>query len=444
MTSTEDVLAADRRHVWHPFTQAQTAPDPIPIASADGAELVDTEGNRYLDMISSWWVTLHGHAHPAIAEAIGTQARTLEQVIFAGHTHRPATELARRLAGLLPGGLNRVFYSDDGSTAVEVALKAAYQACQNAGESERTRILAFDGGYHGDTVGAMALGQSSSFFDAFQGLMFPVDILPNAPTHDGDPDPAATEDDALAKLDAHLTEHGAHTAAAIIEPLVQGAGGMRMHRAAFLRAVVARLRAHGVLVIFDEVMTGFGRLGELFACTKAGVEPDFICLSKGLTGGFLPLAATVAQDSVYERFLGEAIDRALLHGHSFTANPLACAAALASLDVLTDPACEQARARIERRHRAALDEVTAHEVVTRPRVSGTLMALDVERAADASGYRAAVGPWLKRFFRARNLLIRPLGNVIYLLPPYCVTDEQLTAAYSAIHDAVRQLGARDT
>jgi len=439
LTTTDALLASDRRYIWHPFTQAGTAPDPIPVARAHGAVLEDTDGNEHLDMISSWWTTLHGHAQPEIVEAIHRQAQTVEQVIFAGNTHAPAAALSERLAHILPGGLNRTFFSDNGSTAVEVALKMALQYCQNVGDGGRTRFLAFDGGYHGDTVGAMSAGVSSQFFDPFTDLLFPVDVAPIPATFDGDDEIDKREQEALAQLDAHLEQYGATTAAAIVEPLVQGAGGMRMHRPGFLRAVVERLRRHGVLVIFDEVMTGFGRLGELFACLKAEVTPDLVCLSKGLTGGFLPMALTVAQDSIHDAFLGESLDRAFLHGHSFTANPLACAAALASLELLESDACTRRRGEIEAQHRAALAELTAEDVVTRPRVCGTLMAFDVDLGEESGGYRSAAGPWLKRFFRERGLLIRPLGNVVYLMPPFGVTDAQLATAYAGIREAVRRL-----
>jgi len=416
----------DRTLVWHPFTQALTAPPPIPIRSARGAVLTDVEGREILDLVSSWWVTLHGHGHPAIARAIGDQALRLEQVIFAGFTHEPAVELCRRLTALLPPGLRRCFFSDNGSTAVEVALKMAHQARGNRGEA-RDRFLAFDGGYHGDTVGAMSVGVSSRFFEAWRALLFPVDVLPVADTWLDDGDVEAKEAAALAALDRHLERHGAATAAAVIEPLVQGASGMRMHRPEFLRGVVERLRSFGILVILDEVMTGFGRLGPLFGCLGAGVEPDFICLSKGLTGGALPMSLTITTEAVHDAFLDPSTDRAFLHGHSFTANPLGCAAALASLDLLLDPACLAARAEIERRHRTDLARIVAASPhAARLRVQGTIAAFDV--VPDVPGLNAR----MKRFFLERGLLLRPLGPTLYLLPPYCVTGEQLDRAYSGI------------
>ncbi|MGC2855503.1 adenosylmethionine--8-amino-7-oxononanoate transaminase [Novispirillum sp. DQ9] len=426
----QELLRLDRRHVWHPFTQAATAPEPPLIVSGRGTELVAADGSVLLDMISSWWVILHGHAHPDIARAVGEQAARLEQVIFAGFTHEPAARLAGRIAGLLPDPLNRVFFSDNGSTAVEVALKAALQCRRNEGDSARTRFIAFDGGYHGDTVGAMSAGVSSHFFDAWREMLFPVDILPVPATWDGDTDLEAKEAAALEALDRHLDAHGATTVAAIIEPLVQGASGMRMHRPAWLAAVVARLKAAGVLVIFDEVMTGFGRTGEIFACLEVGAVPDFVCLSKGLTGGFLPMSLTVTTDAVHDAFLGEGVDKAFLHGHSFTANPLGCAAALASLDLLEDPACAARRKEIEALHRATLAALADHSCVARPRVQGTVAAFDV--AAGDSGYASAVAPRLRDSFTRDGLLLRPLGNVVYLLPPYCATDDELGRAWAGV------------
>lgn len=437
----DELLRLDRAHVWHPFTQAHTAPEPLVVRRAHGAVLEDMDGRQVLDLISSWWVNLHGHAHPALVEAIATQAARLEQVIFAGTTHEPAVRLASRLAALLPGGLDRVFFSDNGSTAVEVAMKIALQYCRNRGDGQRNRFLAFDGGYHGDTVGAMSAGVSSRFFTAWQEMLFPVDILPVAATWQGDAAVEAREAEALATLGRHLAEHGATTIAALIEPLVQGACGMRMHRPQFLRGVVERLRAHGVLVIFDEVMTGFGRTGDLFACLGAGVEPDFVCLSKGLTGGFLPMAVTVTTTAIHDAFLDERVDRAFLHGHSFTANPLGCAAALASLDLLLDDACTAARVRIGAIHADRLAALADHPLVRRPRLQGAIAALDVEVAGGDSGYAAAVGPRLRQSFARDGLLIRPLGNVVYLLPPYCLSDDQLHRAWDGIARALDDLAA---
>lgn len=437
----EDLKRLDRAHVWHPFTQAQTAPDPVMIRSAKGAVLVEDSGREVLDLISSWWVNLHGHAHPVVAEAIAEQARTLEHVIFAGHTHEPAIRIAGRLAEILPGALNKVFFSDNGSTAVEVAMKAASQYFLNRGEVDRRRFIAFDGGYHGDTVGAMSAGVSSNFFDAWREMLFPVDIMPVPVTWIGDDTVEAREAEALAALDRHLEAHGHETVACIIEPLVQGASGMRMHRPDFLRAMVARMKAAGILVIFDEVMTGFGRMGDVFACLEAGVEPDFVCLSKGLTAGFLPMSVTVTTDAVHDAFLDDSLGRAFLHGHSFTANPLGCAAANASLDLLLAANCTEARARINAFHAERLQDLSRHPLVERTRLQGTVAAFDVKVPEGQGGYASIVGPKLKESFIQDGLLIRPLGNVVYLLPPYCIDEDQLTRAYDGINRALDSLSS---
>ncbi len=437
MTHPDELLALDRRHVWHPFTQAKTAPDSVLIRSGKGAVVYGADGKEYLDLVSSWWVNLHGHAHPYIADAIAEQAHKLEQVIFAGLTHEPAVRLAQRLTSLLPDDLNRVFYSDDGSTAVEVALKLALQYWRNLGRPERRRYLAFEGGYHGDTVGAMSVGVSSGFYAPFEDLLFEVDVLPFPETWEGDAAVAEKEDRCLSALEAYLDRRGDETAAAIIEPLVQGVGGMRMCRAEFLQALVQKLRAAGGLVIFDEVMTGFGRTGDLFACLKAGVTPDLICLSKGLTAGFLPLAATVCRDPIYEAFLDTGFDKAFAHGHSFTANPLGCAAGLASLDLLMKEETRARIAAIEARHRKHMARLAHHPKVTRPRVTGTIAALNVE--VEDSGYAAAIGPRLKAFFLENGLLLRPLGEVIYFLPPYCISDSQLDRSYDTLERALTTL-----
>ena len=434
MTVSDDdtLIQRDRRHVWHPFTQEATAPDPVAIRSGEGAVLHGEDGRDYLDLISSWWVNLHGHGHPYIAKAIADQAMTLEQVIFAGFTHRPAVDLATRIAALLPGDLDRVFFSDDGSTAVEVALKMARQAAANRGEAERRRFIAFEGGYHGDTVGAMSAGDG--FFDAFEGMLFQVDRLPYPATWEGDEEVEAKEAASLEALDALLDAHGRETAGLIVEPLIQGAAGMRMCRPEFLRAVAERVRAAGALVIFDEVMTGFGRTGALFACLKAEVQPDVICLSKGLTGGCMPMSLTVCREGVYQAFLGETFDQALAHGHSFTANPIACRASLASLDLLLADDMAGRWAAIEALHRERLAGLG--QKATRHRVTGTIAAIDVAGEGAGSGYSAPVGPKLKAFFLEKGLLIRPLGNVVYLLPPYCITEAQLNQAYDAIDEAL--------
>ena len=312
-----DFLELDRRYVWHPFTQAATAPRPLGIVRGRGAHLYDADGRSYLDLIASWWTNVHGHAHPAIARAIAGQAETLEHVIFAGVTHPPAAQLAHALVQRLGAPFARVFFTDNGSTAIEVALKIAFQSWSNRGDF-RWRVLAFEGGYHGDTFGAMSVGQSSGLFSPFSPWLFEVETIPYPATWIDD-DPSAREDAALAALDAYLARHGDECAALLIEPLLQGAVGMRVARPSFIRAVVERVRAHGIIVIFDEILTGFGRTGTFFAFEQTGVVPDLIALSKGLTGGALPMGATVATEALYERFLernhrSRAAARAFVYG----------------------------------------------------------------------------------------------------------------------------------
>lgn len=434
MDHLKTLTALDRRHIWHPFTQAWTEPDQVLIRSGRGTVLVGEDGREYLDLISSWWVNLHGHAHPAIAQAIAEQATRLEQVIFAGFTHEGAITLAQRITGILPDDLNRVFFSDDGSTSVEVALKLAHQYWRNKGQPQRRHYLAFEGGYHGDTVGAMSAGARSGFFNPFADMLFEVTALPYPATWDGDTEVEEREATCLAALDSWLASYGDVTSAMIVEPLIQGAAGMRMCRPQYLRALAARLREAGVLLIFDEVMTGFGRTGDLFACLKAEVTPDLICLSKGLTAGFLPMALTVCRDGIHDAFLDDSFAKAFAHGHSFTANSLGCAAALASLDLLLTPETAARMKAIEAQHRTRLNRLASLPGVARTRLTGTVAAFDVEGQGD--GYAAAVGPALRAFFLERGLLIRPLGNVVYLLPPYCITPEQLDRAYDGIEAAL--------
>ena len=400
----------DRRHVWHPYTQHATAPAPIPIARAAGAVLIDVDGREIIDAISSWWVTLHGHAQPEIAEAIGRQAKVLEQVIFAGFTHEPAAALAAALAEKLPRGLTRVFFSDNGSTAVEVAIKIALQYWQNRGQP-RAQIAALDHAYHGDTFGAMSASARGLFTEPYGSHLFDVVRL------------SEPYDEALERA---MTD-GPPLAAVIVEPLLQGAGGMRMWSEATLGAIRDWTATRGVPLIADEVLTGFGRTGPLFACERSRIIPDIICLSKGLTGGFLPLGATAVREEIFEAFLSRDRRHTLFHGHSFTANPIACAAAQASLTLLNDASAAR-RASIERAHRSHLAKIAAHPCVTAPRVLGTVAAFNLGGA----GYLNPVGADLSHFALERGVLLRPLGDVVYVLPPYCTTDAQLDQIYGVI------------
>jgi adenosylmethionine---8-amino-7-oxononanoate aminotransferase len=437
-TLADDVLARDRRHVWHPFTQHGTEGDPIVLTGAKGASLFTADGQEILDLVSSWWTCTHGHSHPKINAALETQASQFEHVMFAGFTHQPAVDLATAITKLLPGDLSRVFFSDDGSTSVEVALKIAYQYWINVGEPRRRILVGFDGGYHGDTLGAMSLGRGSQFFTPFRDLMCKVYVLPYPSTFDGDDAADEREAGAISAFEALLSDRGQTIAALIVEPLLQGAGGMRVCRPSFLQRLMIIARKAGVLVIFDEVATGFGRTGTLFAMEQAGVVPDLVCLSKGLTAGYMPLAMTVAREGVFKAFLGEAFDRALPHGHSFTANPLACAVGLVSIALFEEEKTLARIAHINRRHRTMRAELASRDDVTRPRVLGSILAFDMKTG---SGYQSAQSRELRDWYLAHGLNIRPLGATLYLMPPYCITDDELTRAYAGMIEGLETVGA---
>ncbi len=418
MTDTPfEVVDADRRHVWHPYTQHQTSPLPIPIVRASGAYLYDASGRAIFDAMSSWWVTLHGHAQPEIAEAIAVQARTLEQVIFAGFTHEPGARLATELAARAPVGLERVFFSDNGSTAVEVAIKIALQYWHNRGEPRRM-IAALENAYHGDTFGAMSVSARGLFTDVFGEHLFEVARLP---------DPV--DGDVIAAFDALLATRGGEIAALIVEPMLMGAGGMRMWSADTLRGLRELTARHGIPLIADEVLTGFGRTGPMFACEHAGISPDLMCLSKGITGGFMPLGATLASEALFDVFLSDDRTKTLFHGHSFTANPIACAASLASLALLDDRARRAARA-IEASHRRAAARFARCRGARNVRVLGTVIALEL--ATSEHGYLSSIGQTVARRALERGVLLRALGDTVYVLPPYCSIDDDLALAYDAI------------
>ena len=422
----------DRELIWHPFTQEKTATLPIAIRRGEGSYVFDEHGTRYLDLISSWWVNLHGHAHPDIARAIYDQARTLEHILFAGFTHEPAVRLCEGLKALLPETLSRFFFSDNGSTCVEVALKMATQYWHNREQKPRPLFLSFEGGYHGDTFGAMSVGAESGYHDPFKPLFFKVLSVPFPATWEGDEEVDEKESRALLSLDQHLVDYGPQIAAIILEPLVQGASGMRMCRPEFVQAVVLRVREAGILVIFDEVMTGFGRTGTSFALDQIGLTPDFLCVSKGITGGFLPLALTITTEAIYRAFLSDDWHHAFAHGHSYTANPIACAAAVASLELLCHKDLQRAIEAIQEAHQEGLAYLQRKcPCVEKIRLRGTIAAFDVS-STDPDHLNA----FLKTAFLSEGLLIRPLGNTVYLLPPYCTTPSELRAAYQTIRDVL--------
>lgn len=410
-----------RRHpVWHPFTQ-HGLEEPMPrIVRARDALLHADDGRTFIDAISSWWVTTHGHCHPRIMAAIAAQAQTLDQIIFADFTHEPAETLARGLIEILPRPLDHVFFSDSGSTAVEVALKMALGFWTHRGEA-RHRILVLEHSYHGDTIGAMSVGARGVFNRAYAELLFDVGTVPF---------PAERREQAC--LDALEAACAAGAAAFIVEPMLLGAGGMLIyppHVLAEMRAICAR---HGVLFIADEVMTAWGRTGTLLACEQADVVPDILCLSKGLTGGAIPLAVTVASPATFDAHYSLDRSRQFFHSSSYTANPIACAAANANLAIWREEPVMERIATLARRQAAGLERLAALPGVADARRLGTVLAIDLE--VGDGGYLAGAAPALKRMFKDTGLMLRPLGNTVYAMPPYCITADQLTR----IHDGMAQ------
>jgi adenosylmethionine-8-amino-7-oxononanoate aminotransferase len=408
--------------IWHPFTQHALEPVTTRIIRTEGAYLIDEHGHSVLDAISSWWVITHGHRHPAIMEAIRAATDNFDQIIFAEYTHEPAEELAQRLISVAPPGLAHVFYSDSGSTSVEVALKMALGFFRNLG-TPRSRIVVMEHGYHGDTIGAMSAGERGVFNAAYRPLLFDVDTIPfPVPGHEQD------------TLDAfeHLCR-GQQVAALLVEPLILGAGGMKMYPPRLLTELKRIAKCYGSLLIADEVMTGWGRTGTLFACEQAAITPDILCVSKGITGGALPLAATLCSREIFDAHLSSDRSRTFFHSSSYTANPIACAAALANLTVWQNEPVLRRIEMLEQMHRERLAPFRTDPRFINVRQRGTIAALDLD--VSTSGYLSNVGPQLRAFFRERDLLIRPLGNVIYLMTPYCVTPDDLDRAYAAIEEA---------
>jgi adenosylmethionine-8-amino-7-oxononanoate aminotransferase len=435
------LVERDRARVWHPYTQMQTAPPPLPIVRGEGVYLYTEDGRRILDGISSWWVNIHGHSHPALNAALAAQASRLEHVMFAGCTHAPAVELAERLVTVLPRGLTRVFYSDNGSTAVEVAVKLAMQYWINTGSPQRRSIVALHHAYHGDTVGAMSVSEDSIFTRAFASLVFPVSRA-EAPYCFRCPlglERASCRIECLGSLERVLASLGDTAAAVIVEPMLQAAGGMIVWPAEFLSGVRQLCDRFGVLMIADEVLTGFGRTGRLFACEPANVTPDIICLSKALTAGYLPLGATGTTDAVYDAFLSDDRARTFFHGHSFTANPLACAVALASLELFEGDRTLERIARLEAQLRAWLPRLARLPLVGDVRIIGGVGAIELvsdTKTRAAGGYLDGIGPRLAEAFLARGLLLRPLGNVLYFMPPYVITEAETAWAIDLIAEVI--------
>lgn len=422
--STKNYSIRDKKVIWHPFTQHQIDPYSIAIVKGKGVELIDEEGKSYIDAISSWWVNLHGHSNPYLNKKMAEQAANLEHVIFAGFTHPPAVELAERILEHTQNHYQKVFYSDNGSTAIEVAIKLALQYFFNQGMHHKKKILAFEHAYHGDTFGAMSLGTPSSFNAPFQDFLFEVEFLP---------DPSK-EEECLSKMEEILKGKDDY-AAFIYEPLVQGAGGMNMYSAEALEKYLKIAHQYGLICIADEIMTGFGRLGKFFASDYVREKPDILCLSKGLTGGVMAMGLTLCQDKIYDSFLSEDRRKTFFHSHSFSGNPLTCAAALASLDLLEKSETWENIERIKQFYEKQVLKLKSFKNISNVRIKGTIIAFEIKNELD-SNYLNPIRDKAYNFCLRKGLLIRPLGNTIYVLPPYIITDEELEKVFSILYEMI--------
>jgi adenosylmethionine-8-amino-7-oxononanoate aminotransferase len=444
-----DWHSRDLAVLWHPCTQMKDHEDfpPIPIRRGQGVWLEDFDGNRYLDAISSWWVNLFGHSHPYINAALKEQLDTLEHVILAGFTHAPAVELAERLTRLVPPGLTRCFYADNGSSAVEVALKMSFHYWRNAGQPRKTGFITLSNGYHGETLGALAMGDVPLYKETYEPLLLKPRTVPSPDAYEREPgeswaDCARRQ---FAAMEAALAEHAAETCAVIVEPLVQCAGGMRMYDPVYLGLLRDACDRHGVHLIADEIAVGFGRTGTLFACEQASIRPDFLCLSKGLTGGYLPLSCVLTTADIYAAFYDEyAKLKAFLHSHSYTGNALACRAALATLDLFERDNVLANNRELARHLAEAAAPFADHPHVAEVRQTGMILAIELVRdkaTRAAYDWRERRGLRAYRHALSRGALLRPLGNVLYFMPPYVITPEEIRflaeVAGEAIHIATQ-------
>lgn len=416
-----DLVSRDLETIWHPYTQMKTAAKPIPIVKGEGVYLYTEDGKKLIDAVSSWWVNIHGHSHPYIAEKVFEQLQILEHVIFAGFTHPQAVKLAENLLSIIPKNQTKIFYSDNGSTAVEVAIKMCLQFWSNQNQ-HRTKILAFKNAYHGDTFGAMAVSGRSAFTAAFDSLLFDVEFidLPNKEN--------------LKSIKTQISNLKTDLACFIFEPLVQGAGGMLMYEAADLDELMLYCKQENVLTIADEVMTGFGRTGKLFASNHLNQKADLMCFSKGLTGGTMPLGITSCTQKIYDAFLSDDKLKTLFHGHSFTANPVACAASNASFDILMQAETQESLIRISNKHQQFKKEIEGNAKLKNVRQCGTILAMEWD--IETTSYFNNIRDTLYNFFLDKGIILRPLGNILYIMPPYCISNEDLDYIYNQIREAL--------
>jgi len=414
----------DASVIWHPYTQHKSAAIPLPIIKGEGVYLIDEVGNKYIDAISSWWTNLHGHGHPYIAQKIFEQAQQLEHVIFAGCTHEPAVQLAEKLLPLLSGNFSKIFYSDNGSTAVEVALKMAIQYQRHKEQGKRNKILALRHSYHGDTFGAMSVSERGVFVKAFENYLFEVIFIDLGGKH-----PTLNNQ--------YSTFNPDEVACLIYEPMIQGAGGMNIYKASLLNELLKLCKQNDIICIADEVMTGFYRTGKMFASEYIEEEPDIICLSKGLTGGSLPLAITACNQKIFGAFLSDDLHETFFHGHSYTANPIACSAALASLDLLQKEECGENIEYISENNCQFVQHLTENKKCINPRSIGTILAFEFH--STEKEYLDKVKEETMQLALQEGVLIRPLGNTVYIMPPYCITPIQLKKVYSILQLIIEKI-----
>lgn len=417
LTTTQQNLAQrDTQVIWHPYTQIKNMALPIAIVGAKNTLLFTQDNKTIIDAISSWWVTIHGHSNKHIAQKIYQQAQQLEQVIFAGFTHQPAVELAEKLIEILPNNSSKIFYSDNGSTAVEVAIKMALQFWWNkSNDTKRNKIIAFKNSYHGDTFGSMSISQRSVFTMAFDDKLFDV-IFIDTPTKEN-----------LSSLKKIIEQHRSTVAAFIYEPLVQGAGGMKMYDATLLQQLLSFVKKQNIICIADEVMTGFGRTGKLFASQYQKTQPDIICLSKGLTGGTMALGVTACTKKIHQAFISNDKLKTFFHGHSFTANPIACAASIASLQLLQKTNCQQKINWLSQQHLLFIKKIEGNMNIKNARSLGTILAFEL--ISNHDGYLNNIATSITQQALQQGVYIRPLGNTIYIMPPYCITKKELQKVY---------------
>ncbi len=412
----------DKAHLWHPLTQHKTAPDPLAIVKAKGAQLWDEDGTVYIDGIASWYTSMYGHCNEHITNAMMTQMKELDFVMFSGLTHKPAIELSEKLMQILPSNQVKIFFNDNGSTAVEAAIKLAFQYHFNCGE-KRDTLIAFEDGFHGDTFGAMSVSGLSSYNGPFEDFLLKVERIP-VPTKNNIAE-------ILNTLDRILLNN--KCAAFLFEPLVQGAAGMKFHDAKGLDALIKKCQEYNVLCVADEIMTGFGKTGTNFACDQLTKQPDIMCLSKALTAGMFPLSITSCTQKIYNAFLSDEVHKGFFHAHTFSAHPLGCATAIAGLELLNSPEILRKRKWIETSHQEFVSKINNHPKVANARSRGVILAIDLAISMDRYG---SLRNELYQFFISRGILIRPLGNTIYLLPPYVISEKELSTCYAAFEECL--------